>query len=335
MVDQITNLIKIFQQDLAACSDSTSLENLRIKYLAKSGELAKLMEDLKNLPAEEKPSVGKLLNTTKNDLEAAYSQKKLEMTTMVFQKALEDNKLDVTLPAHYFPQGSIHPLNRVIQEVEDAFIALGFRVADGPEVESDLYNFELLGLPKGHPARSMQDTFYITENTLLRSQTSPVQARTMQAQAPKNIRIICPGKTYRRDNDDATHSHQFMQIEGLVIEKGITFAHLLYYLEIIAKKIFPHAQGVRLRPSYFPFTEPSVEVDVKITKNGQTKYIEVLGAGMVSPEVLRKGGYNPKRFSGFAFGVGVERITMLKYSIDNIKNFYQNDLRFLRMIRGE
>jgi phenylalanyl-tRNA synthetase alpha chain len=335
MIEEIQSLTKAFKEELNHVESLSQLEELRIKYLAKNGQLSTIMEALKNLSKEEKPVVGKLLNVTKDELENAYLTKKESLENKDFDEKIKSESIDVSAECSAFGKGTIHPLNRVIALVEDAFIGLGFTVEDGPEVETDHYNFELLGVPKGHPARSMQDTFYLTETTLLRSQTSPVQARTMQRVSPKNIRIICPGKTYRRDNDDATHSHQFMQIEGLVIEKGITFANLLYYLEVIAKKIFPQAQGVRLRPSYFPFTEPSCEVDVKITKDGVTKYIEVLGAGLVSPEVLRNGGYNPKKYSGFAFGVGVERITMLKYGIDNIKNFYLNDVRFLKQIRGE
>ncbi|MDR2828575.1 MAG: phenylalanine--tRNA ligase subunit alpha [Acholeplasmatales bacterium] len=335
MKEKIENLRKNYLEDSKNVVNLKDLEELRIKYLSKSGLLSSLLTLLKDAPKEDKPLFGKELNILKAELEQNYELLKQEKEKESFLNSLTNEKIDVTLPATTFNFGSIHPLNRVIKEVEDLFVGNGFTIETGPELETDYYNFELMGLPKGHPARSMQDSFYITQNTLLRTHTSPVQARTMEKQAPNPIKIICPGKTYRRDNDDATHSHQFMQIEGLVVDKGITFSNLLYYLEQLASHIFPNVLGVRLRPSYFPFTEPSVEVDVKFLRNGEIKYIEILGAGMVSPEVLRKGGYDPKIYSGFAFGVGVERITMLKYGIDNIKNFYLNDTRFLKQFKGE
>ena len=219
----------------------------------------------------------------------------------------------------------------------DIFLGMGFEVADGPEVELDNYNFELLNIPKDHPARDMQDTFYISENELMRTHTSPVQARTMEAKQGKPIRIICPGKTYRRDDDDATHSHQFAQIEGLVIDKGINIGHLKATLELFAKKMFGEKREIRLRPSYFPFTEPSVEVDISCANCGGkgcpickgTGYIEILGGGMVHPNVLKMNGYDPEEYSGFAFGIGIERVAMLRYGIDDIRKFYTDDVRFL------
>ena len=247
--------------------------------------------------------------------------------------------IDVTLPARKIKQGNHHPLTRIIEEMEDIFIGLGYKVAEGPEVETDNYNFEKLNLPKGHPARDMQDSFYITEEILLRTHTSPVQARTMEKHEGKGpVKIICPGKVYRRDNDDATHSHQFMQIEGLVIDENISMSDLKGTLEVFVKKIFGQDREIRLRPSFFPFTEPSVEVDLscKICHGKgcnvckQTGWIEILGGGMVHPRVLEMSGFDSKKYSGFAFGIGVERIAMLKYGVDDIRHFYTNDLRFLK-----
>ena len=242
------------------------------------------------------------------------------------------------MPAAKIKVGCVHPITRIINEVEDLFISMGYDVLEGPEVESDLYNFEMLNLPKGHPARDTQDSFYITDDTLLRTQTSPVQVRTMLANTEKTpIRIICPGKTYRKDNDDATHSHQFTQIEGLVVDENISMTDLKGTLEIFAKKMFGEKREIRFRPSYFPFTEPSIEVDVtcfnckgkgcNICKN--TGWIEILGAGMVHPNVLNMCGYDSNKYTGFAFGIGPERIAMLKYGISDIRNFYTNDIRFL------
>ncbi|HBY66197.1 MAG TPA: phenylalanine--tRNA ligase subunit alpha, partial [Acholeplasmataceae bacterium] len=248
---------------------------------------------------------------------------------------LEQEKIDVTLPGYQFYQGSIHPLNQVIEDVEDLFVGLGYEVAEGPEVENDHYNFEMMNLAKDHPARAMQDSFYIDENTLLRTHTSPVQARTMLLKKGEPLRIICPGKVYRRDDDDPTHSHQFMQIEGLVIDQNISFANLKDALLKMIRHLFGEDRVIRLRPSYFPFTEPSVEVDVSyVKKDGSLGYIEVLGAGRVHPNVLKMGGYDPLKFQGFAFGIGVERIAILKYNIDDIRHFYTNDIRFLSQFKG-
>ncbi|WP_054673488.1 phenylalanine--tRNA ligase subunit alpha, partial [Calditerricola satsumensis] len=251
---------------------------------------------------------------------------------------LSAERLDVTLPGRPIPIGARHPLLQVIEEIEDIFIGLGFEVAEGPEVESDYYNFEALNLPKGHPARDMQDSFYITEEILLRTHTSPVQIRTMEAKGGAvPVKIICPGKVYRRDDDDATHSHQFMQVEGLVVDRGIRMSDLKGVLLAFAREMFGADVAIRLRPSYFPFTEPSAEVDITCVMCGgrgcrvckETGWLEILGAGMVHPDVLRAGGYDPEQVSGFAFGMGVERIAMLKYGIDDIRHFYTNDVRFL------
>ena len=252
---------------------------------------------------------------------------------------LRSEAIDITLPSTKIRVGSINPITKIINEVEDLFVSMGYDVLEGPEVESDLYNFEMLNLPKGHPARDTQDSFYITSDTLLRTQTSPVQVRTMLQNIEKTpIRIICPGKTYRKDNDDATHSHQFTQIEGLVVDKNISMSDLKGTLEIFAKRMFGSSREIRFRPSYFPFTEPSIEVDVSCFNCGgkgcnickNTGWIEILGAGMVHPNVLNMCGYDSDKFTGFAFGIGPERIAMLKYGITDIRNFYTNDMRFLK-----
>lgn len=320
---------------IEAINNLTDLENIRLEYLSKKGLIATLMQGLKDLTQEEKPSVGKLINELKVALEEALQNKKniLEEQLLLEKLMLED--MDPTLPGYQFKKGSIHPLNLVIEDVEDLFIGLGYEVAEGPELETDHYNFEMMNIPKGHPARAMQDTFYIDENLLLRTHTSPVQARTMLMKKGNPLKIICPGKTYRRDHDDLTHSHQFMQIEGLVIDHDVNFSHLKDTLLKMVKHLFGDEREIRLRPSYFQFTEPSVEVDVVYTKkDGSKVYIEVLGAGLVHPEVLKMGGYDPNKFSGFAFGIGVERIAILKYGVDDIRSFYANDIRFLNQFKG-
>ena len=263
---------------------------------------------------------------------------------MYTEKKLEEEKIDITLPSTKMKRGSLHPVNRIIEDIEDLFVSMGYDVVSGPELETDEYCFERLNLPKGHPARDMQDTFYITPEYLLRTQTSASQSRVMQANTEKTpIRIICPGKTYRKDNDDATHSHQFTQIEGLVVDENISMADLKGTLEIFAKKMFGNNREIRFRPSYFPFTEPSIEVDVScfncnnkgcnICKH--TGWIEILGSGMVHPNVLRDCGFDPEVYTGFAFGLGIERVAMLKYGINNISLFYSNDERFLNIFDRE
>jgi len=247
------------------------------------------------------------------------------------------------MPGYETRQGSIHPLNKVIEELEDIFTGMGYSIAEGPEVEIDVFNFEMLNVPKGHPARDMQDSFYINDNLLMRTQTSPVQVRTLLEAQGKPVKIVCPGKVYRRDDDDATHSHQFMQLEGLVVDKNITMSDLKGTLSLLMKKMFGENRKIRFKPSYFPFTEPSVEVDVSCFKCGgkgcpmckHTGWIEVLGAGMVHPHVLEGAGYDPKVWKGFAFGAGIERLTMLRHNIDDIRNFYVNDFRFLKQFEGE
>lgn len=338
MKEEIIALQEEFNNNLKNINSLIELNDLRVNYLGKKSKIQEFSNSLKDLTIDEKKEFGKVINDLKNEMEKSLSELKVKIEIEELNKKLDKDKVDVTLPSTKIPVGSMHPLTKTLNEIEDLFISMGYDVLDGPEVESDLYNFEMLNLPKGHPARDTQDSFYITEDTLLRTQTSPVQVRTMLANIEKTpIRIICPGKTYRKDNDDATHSHQFSQVEGLVVDENISMAHLKGTLEIFAKKMFGDDREIRFRPSYFPFTEPSIEVDVTCFNcNGKgcnickgTGWIEILGAGMVHPNVLNMCGYDSKKYSGFAFGIGIERIAMLKYGINDIRNFYVNDMRFL------
>lgn len=334
------NKIKLIKEEainkIALVKSLEDLENLRNLYLSKKGEISKMMVYMRELKDLEKREFGMLVNETRNLLETEINNKIDELKKQLLNAKLETEKIDITIPGYNLEAGSIHPLNQVIEDLEDFFIGMGYKVMEGPEVESDYYNFIMMNFPKDHPARDMQDSFYVDENKLLRTHTSPVQARAMEESNGEPLKIICPGKTYRRDDDDLTHSHQFMQIEGLVIDENISFANLKDTLLKMIKHLFGEEREIRLRPSYFPFTEPSVEVDVVYTKkDGSKTYIEVLGAGLVHPNVLQMGGYDSNKVSGFAFGIGVERIAMLKYNIDDIRNFYTNDLRFLKQFRGE
>ena len=339
---ELENVEKLASEEIDSCEDLDSLNETRVKYLGKKGLIQGFMSKMKDLSNEERPKFGALVNKIKQAIDEKIrdAQEKLEQKRI--NKKLESEAIDVTLPGYKFNTGVIHPLMQTIEEIEDLFIGMGYEIAEGPEVEEDLYNFELLNLPKDHPARDMQDTFYINPNVLLRTHTSPVQARTMLAKKGKPIKVICPGKVYRRDDDDATHSHQFMQVEGLVLGKDISLSDLKGTLLEVAKKVFGNERDIRLRPSFFPFTEPSVEVDVSCFKcNGKgcpicknSGWIEVLGAGMVNNNVLKMNGYNPDEIQGFAFGIGVERFTMLKYGIEDIRNFYMNDTKFLNQFKG-
>ncbi len=332
----LTGIEKVIMSCIEEADSLQSLDDIRVKYLSKKGEISQLMSELRHLSPEQRPAFGARVNALKQAVGLALSKKKEHIEDQLLLASLEREKIDVTLPGYQFYQGSIHPLNQVIEDLEDLFIGMGYTVAEGPEVENDYYNFEMMNLEKDHPARDMQDTFYISQELLLRTHTSPVQARTMLASKGKPLKIICPGKVYRRDDDDPTHSHQFQQIEGLVVDKHISMANLKDALLKMARHLFGEDRDIRLRPSYFPFTEPSVEVDVSyIKKDGSTGYIEILGAGMVHPNVLKMGGYDPNIYSGFAFGVGVERIAILKYHIDDIRHFYMNDLRFLNQFKGD
>ena len=328
---------------LQEVTDPQALNDLRVKYLGKKGELTEVLRGMGGLSAEERPVIGQVVNDVRGAIEEIINAKQEAFQQQETLNRLQAEKVDVTLPGRSMAQGGIHPLTRVVQEIEDIFIGMGYRVAEGPEVETDYYNFEALNLPKNHPARDMQDSFYLTDDLLMRTQTSPVQVRTMQSmkgEAP--VKIICPGKVFRRDDDDATHSFQFHQVEGLVIGRNIRMSDLKGTLQQFVQEMFGPHTGIRLRPSFFPFTEPSVEVDVSCFKCGgdgcrlckQTGWLEILGAGMVHPKVLEMGGYDPAEFSGFAFGMGVERIAMLKYGIDDIRNFYNNDMSFVKQFKG-
>mgnify|MGYP000511611048 FL=1 len=338
MKEEIENLKKHVLEELANSKSSKELNDLRVKYLGKKGELTGLLRGMGSLSLEERPKMGALVNSAKQEIENEIQEKEKELAEKELQEKLEREEIDITLPSQKIKRGSKHPLNRVIEEVEDLFVSMGYDVVSGPELETDEYCFERLNLPKGHPARDMQDSFYITPEYLLRTQTSAVQARTMMANEEKTpIRVIVPGKTFRRE-DDATHSHQFNQVEGLVIDKNISLADLKGTLEVFMKKMLGQNTELRFRPSYFPFTEPSYEVDVTCFKCGgkgcnlckQTGWIELLGSGIVHPNVLRMNGYDPDQYSGFAFGVGLDRLAMFKYGITDIRLLYQNDVRFLK-----
>ena len=330
-------LKKIKEEALLKISaDGCDLEALRIQYLGKKGELTAVLRGMGQLSAEERPVVGQLANEVREVIEKALSEKATEQKAKALEEKLKCEKLDVTMPGKTFERGHLHPLTKMQRELEDIFIGLGFTIAEGPEVEYDYYNFQALNIPENHPARDTQDTFYINEKILLRSQTSPVQARVMEQQKPP-VRIVSPGRVYRSDAMDATHSPLFHQFEGLVVDKGITMGDLKGILEEFAKKTFGEETKVRFRPHHFPFTEPSAEVDVSCFACGGKGcrlckgegWIEILGAGMVHPNVLRNCGIDPEIYSGFAFGMGIERIVMLKYHIDDIRLLYENDVRFL------
>ena len=319
------------------------LNEAKSKYLGKKGVFADVMKLMRDLPNEEKPKFGKLTNEAKQVIQAYLDEQKNILEQAIINEQLEKETIDVTLPGKVMSIGNRHILTQVTEEIEDLMIGMGYEIMEGPEIEIDEYNFEKLNLPKDHPARDMQDTFYITEDTLLRTHTSPVQVRTMLEKGGKEpIKILCPGKVYRRDDDDATHSHQFMQIEGLVVDEKTNMADLKGTLLAIANKMFGEGRKIRLRPSYFPFTEPSVEVDISCHNcNGKgcnickgTGWIEVLGAGMVNNNVLEASGYDSTKYRGFAFGIGVERIAMLKYSINDIRQFYTNDQRFNKQFKN-
>ncbi len=330
-------IIQSLNEKLTSINDNNALNELRAQYLGKKGIVTELSKQMGSLSPEEKKELGKKLNEIKTNVTEAIDNKKKEIDERELNAKLESENIDITLPGTNIPMGAPNILENIIEEVEEVFMSMGYDVVDGPEVEEDKYNFELLNIPKGHPARDAQDTFYIEdESILLRSQTSPVQARTMlKAGGNTPIRMICPGKTYRRDADDATHSHQFMQIEGLLVDKNISLSDLKGTFDVIAKKLFGDDIKTRFRPSYYQFTEPSVETDIScfvckgegcsLCKN--TGWITVSGAGMVHPNVLRNCGYDPNIWSGFAFGFGAERLAMLKYGINDIRTFYQTDLR--------
>lgn len=334
--EKVIKIKDMLEKDQNNVVDLDILNKLKIKYLGRNGLITGLNSEIRNVKLENKKEFGMMVNDLKKKFTDFYDAKKSDLEKKLLNEKLKSEAIDLTLPASNIPVGSPNILEKIIEEIEELLISMGYDVIDGPEIEEDKYNFELLNLPKGHPARDAQDTFYVKgEELLLRSQTSPVQIRAMLANEDKTpIRIICPGKTYRRDDDDATHSHQFMQIEGLLIDENVSLSDLKGTIDVIIKKIFGDLE-TRFRPSYYPFTEPSVEGDIKcfkchgkgcnICKN--TGWITVVGAGIVHPIVLQNCGYDNKKYSGFAFGFGAERLAMLKYGINDIRTFYTSDLR--------
>jgi len=336
--DQLETLQKEALEKIKKATSIEDLQAINVAYLGRKGSITAVLRGMGSLSKEERPVIGKLANKVRETIEQSIEEKKEGLEKLALEKQLEQETIDVTLPGRPVKVGGPHLLTSVIEEIEDLFIGLGFEIKEGPEVETDYYNFEALNLPKGHPARDMQDSFYITDELLLRTHTSPVQARTMEVlKGNEPVRMICSGKVYRRDSDDATHSHQFTQIEGLYVDQDVRMSDLKGTLNVFAKKMFGNDRDIRLRPSYFPFTEPSVEMDISCKmchREGcsvckQTGWIEILGAGMVHPNVLEMTGYDPKTYTGFAFGMGPDRIAMLKYGIDDIRHFYLNDVRFL------
>ena len=340
MNEKIENLKKEAKESIEKLQNMQELQDLKVKYLGKKSELTAMLKGLGSLSAEERPKVGSLVNEVRQEIEKKLNEAEKVLKEKAMEQKLNKEKIDITAPSTKIKRGSKHPINRVIEDIQDLFVSMGYDVVVGPELETDEFCFERLNLPKGHPARDMQDSFYITNEYLLRTQTSSVQARTMLANEEKSpIRMICTGKTYRRE-DDATHSHQFNQVEGLVIDKkelNVSLADLKGTLEVFVKKMIGANLDLRFRPSYFPFTEPSYEVDVtcfKCSGKGcplckKTGWIEVLGAGMVHPNVLKMNGYNPEKYSGFAFGTGIDRLAMFRYGITDMRYLYTNDVRFL------
>ena len=340
MKEKVTEIKNQLLEDIKSVNTLQDIVEIKSKYIGKNGVISELTKNMKDYTPEERKEIGQIVNVIKTDANEIISTKEKEINDAILNEKLNKEKIDITLPSKKFKRGSLHPMTRITEEFEDLFLSMGYTVFEGPELESDENCFQKLNLPKGHPARDAQDTFYLkdeVENFLLRSQTSTAQVRAMEANTEKGpIRIVCPGKVYRRD-EDATHSHQFMQIEGLVIDKNISMADLKGTLEVMMKKVLGEKTQVRFRPSYFPFTEPSVEVDVTCFKCGgkgcalckQTGWIEVLGAGMVHPDVLTMSGYDPKVYQGFAFGTGLDRMAMFKYNIPDIRTIYGNDIRFI------
>lgn len=335
------NLDELYQEALAritGAEDLESLNDVRNTYLSKKSPLMAMMSKMKELAGDARVAFGQKINMVKNELTSKIEAKKEALEAKLLEEKLQKEVIDISLPGVNYDMGGKNPFRIIEDEMIDIFTSMGYEIAEGPEVELDHYNFELLNIPQDHPARDMQDSFYIDARTLMRTHTSPVQARTMEAKGGKPIRIICPGKVYRRDDDDATHSHQFGQIEGLVVDKNINLAHLKATLELFLRRMYGEKREIRLRSSYFPFTEPSVEVDVSCYEcNGKgcsvckgSGWIEILGGGMVHPNVLKMSGYDPEEYQGFAFGVGIERVAMLRYGIEDIRRFYQNDIRVLK-----
>lgn len=337
MKRQLEKVKEEFDFDLTSSNSQKDIENVRVKYLGKKGALTGILKQMGTLSADERPVIGKISNEMRNYISKSIEEKTAKLRFAETQNKLQSEKIDVTLPGKKIRLGHKHPMSIILDEVKDIFIGMGFNVVEGPEIESDYYNFEALNLSKNHPARDTQDTFYIDENTLLRTQTSSVQIRTMEKQEPP-IRIISPGRVYRSDEVDATHSPIFNQIEGLVVDKGISFSDLKWTLETFIKKLYGNNTALRFRPHHFPYTEPSAEMDIEcFSCHGKgcalckgEGFIEILGCGMVHPKVLENCGVDSEEYSGFAFGVGLERVAMRRYKIDDLRLFYENDFRFLK-----
>ena len=338
--EKIFHIKEEFINKLKSVSTTEELERLRVEYIGRKGKVTQLLKEIPKLPPEERKEFGRACNVLKSEIEEAIKEKLKELKEKEKRERLEKERIDVTLPGRRRGVGALHPVTKTLKEIVKIFTSMGFTVAEGPEIETDFYNFEALNIPKGHPAREMQDTFYISDDVVLRTHTSPVQVRVMEKHQPP-IQIIAPGKVYRKDAD-VTHTPMFHQVEGLMVDEKVTFADLKGVLEVFLKEIFGSDTKVRFRPSYFPFTEPSAEVDIgcvicggkgcKVCKG--TGWLEILGCGMVDPAVFKAVDINPEIYQGFAFGMGVERIAMLKYGIDDLRLFFENDLRFLRQFRG-
>lgn len=338
MLDKLRQIEVQARESLQAAGSTEEINQLRTRILGRKGEITALLRGLKGLDEKQRAEVGQVANQVKENLDKAITGRINLLKDQELENRLEREVIDVTLPGLPFPPGGLHPLSRIMGDIREIFTGLGFSVAEGPEIERDYYNFEALNIPRDHPARDMQDSFYVNEEVLLRTHTSPVQVRTMERMAPQlPVKIIVPGKVYRRD-DDATHSPMFQQVEGLLIDEHITFGNLKGILMLFAHRMFGEEVRVRYRPSFFPFTEPSAEMDISCVNCGgegcrvcsHTGWLEILGAGMVHPRVLQYGGYDPEKVTGFAFGMGVERIAMLKYGINDLRLFFDNDQRFLK-----
>ncbi len=335
LLDKLKEIEQTTEREIRAATKLSEIDSCRVRALGKKGALTSFLSGMKDLTKEERPVVGKVVNELKTKIQSWIDQYSREISRVEEQNRLELERLDVTLPGRQNHAGRLHPITQTFNKINEIFLGLGFQIAEGPEVEEDYYNFEALNIPRDHPARDMQDTFYITDDIMLRTHTSPVQIRTMKNQTPP-VRIIAPGKVYRCDAD-VSHTPMFHQVEGLMVDKAISFVDLKGVLEVFLHQVFGEQTGIRFRPSFFPFTEPSAEVDIacvicegagcRVCK--ESGWLEIMGAGMVDPEVFRMVGYDPEEFTGFAFGMGVERIAMLRYRIDDIRLFFENDLRFL------
>ena len=336
MIEMLEGVKRQAEAELSSVQDEISLQNLKAKFVGRKGVITEILKGMKDIPDSDRPRMGKLINETKTFVEGLIERRLDELREEKKRRSLFEEKIDVTLPGRGMPVGARHPITQVMEEITAIFERMGFEVAEGPEVETDYYNFEALNIPKNHPARDMQDTFYVSDEIVLRTHTSPVQIRVMEKRKPP-VKVIAPGKVYRCDSD-ISHTPMFHQIEGLLVDEGVTFGDLKGVLTEFVRLVFGEGVGVRFRPSFFPFTEPSAEVDIaclicggkgcRVCKN--TGWLEILGCGMVDPEVFRSVGYDPDRYSGFAFGMGIERIAMLKFGINDIRLFLENDIRFLR-----